>query len=166
MAKAKPDLSQMQSLYERDFFAWTQQQAELLRRKAAGGPTPDLDFENLAQEIESLGKRDRRALASHTARIIEHLLKLQYSRAEEPRPGWESSVDVHRSKAGRILADSPDLKTEMETRLRESYDDGWRFAARSLRIELDSSTLPATCPYSLEEILGRDWWPTRARAER
>jgi hypothetical protein len=53
----------------------------------------------------------------------------------------------------------------MATILRESYDDGRRIAARSLRIELDPSTLPATCPYSLEQILDRDWWPTRTPAE-
>ena len=165
MAKSKRDLLKAQSLYECDFFAWTQQQAELLRHAAARKPTSELDLRNLAEEIESLGKRDRRALASHIARIAEHLLKLHHSRAEEPRPGWESSVDAHRSKTWRILADSPGLKTEMATILRESYDDGRRIAARSLRIELDPSTLPATCPYSLEQILDRDWWPTRTPAE-
>jgi Domain of unknown function DUF29 len=161
MAKAKRDLPEPQSPYDRDFFAWTQQQADLLRRAAARERTPDLDFENLAEEIESLGKRDRRALASQIARITEHLLKLQYSRAEESRPGWENSVDVHRSKARRILADSPGLKGELETILKESYEDGRRFAARSLRTELDPKTLPEVCPYRLDQILDRDWWPRR-----
>lgn len=120
MAKARRNLSQAQSLYDRDFFAWTQQQAALLRQEAARKPTTALDLENLAEEIDSLGKRDRRALASQIARITEHLLKLQYARAKEPRAGWENSVDAHRSKARRILADSPGLKGELTRILSES----------------------------------------------
>ena len=64
---------------------------------------------------------------------------------------------MHRSKARRILADSPGLKAELETILSESYEDGRRFAARSLRNELDTTTLPEVCPYSLDQILDRDW---------
>jgi hypothetical protein len=55
------------------------------------------------------------------------------------------------------LADSPGLKAELETILSESYEDGRRFAARSLRNELDTTTLPEVCPYSLDQILDRDW---------
>jgi hypothetical protein len=109
MAKAKQCRSDRGTLYDRDFVAWTQQQAALLRRAVARKPTPDLDLANLAEEIESLGKRDRRALMSGIARITEHLLILQYSPMEDSRPGWESAVDFHRSKARRILADSPGL---------------------------------------------------------
>jgi Domain of unknown function DUF29 len=162
MAKAKRDLSRGQSLYDRDFFAWTQQQAALLRREAARRPTTDLDLGNLAEEIDSLGKRDRRALASQIARITEHLLKLQHGRAAQPRAGWENSVDAHRSRARRLLADSPGLKGELGTILSESYEDGRRRAARLLRGELDPATLPEACPYSLDQILERDWWPPRA----
>ena len=160
MAKAK-QYPKAHSLYDRDFFVWTQQQAGLLRRAAAREPSSELDLPNLAEEIESLGKRDRRALISQIARISEHLLKLQYSRTDESHAGWESSVDVHRAKARRILTDSPGLKAELKLILRESYEDGRRFAARSLRKELDPETLPQVCPYSLDQILERDWWPPR-----
>jgi hypothetical protein len=162
MARPRANLTGSQSLYDRDFFAWTQHQADLLRRAAAREPTSDLDFDHLAEEIESLGKRDRRALASHVARITEHLLKLQYARDEEPRPGWENSVDAHRSKARRILADSPGLKGEVATLLNESYEDGRRLAARSLRSSLDPAVFPRTCPYSIDQLLDRDWWPSRS----
>jgi hypothetical protein len=161
MAKAKRDLSRGQSLYDRDFFAWTQQQAALLRREAARRPTTGLDLGNLAEEIDSLGKRDRRALASQIARITEDLLKLQHGRAAQPRAGWENSVDAHRSRARRLLADSPGLKGELRTMLSESYEEGRRRAERLLRGELDLTTLPEACPYSLDQILDRDWWPRR-----
>ena len=161
MVRAKRDLTEARTLYDRDFFAWTQQQAALLRRAVAHEPNSDLDFQNLAEEIESLGKRDRRALISQIARVIEHLLKLQYSRAEGTRPGWERSVDVHRAKARRILADSPGLKAELETIVSESYEDGRRFAGRSLRNEIDPKALPEACPYTLDQILDQAWWPRR-----
>jgi Domain of unknown function DUF29 len=159
MAKVKSDLPPATSGYDRDFVGWTRQQARLLRRAAAHRSMTDLDFANLAEEIESLGKRDRRALTSNVARIIEHLLKLQHSRSEEARPGWETSVDAHRSKARKILADSPGLKSELQAALDESYDDGRRFAARALRAEIGPDILPARCPYGLDQILDRDWWP-------
>jgi len=159
MAKVRQELPKAKAGYDRDFFAWTQQQAELLRRAAAGEPAADLDLENLAEEIESLGKRDRRALTNNVARIAEHLLKLQYSPAKDPRPGWENSVDVHRSKVRRILADSPGLRSDLQDTLGESYDDGRRRAARALRGEVDPKTLPRTCPYTVDQILDHDWWP-------
>ena len=162
MARAKPKLADARGLYDRDFFAWTQRQAELLRRAAADETTSDLDFENLAEEIDSLGKRDRRALISQLAPVSEHLLKLQHARAEESHAGWENSVDVHRSKARRILADSPGLKADLPTILSESYQDGRRLAARSLRGEVNPDQFPKTCPYSLDQMLDPDSWPRRA----
>jgi iron-sulfur cluster repair protein YtfE (RIC family) len=159
MAKAKRELPVQSSLYDRDFFAWTQQQANLLRHAAVHQSTSKLDFQNLAEEIESLGKRDRRALTHNVARIIEHLLKLQHARAEEPRAGWENSVEAHRSKVRRILGDSPGLKGELSAILSEGYEDGCRQAARSLSGDLGPNALPEACPYGIDQILDRDWWP-------
>jgi len=159
MAKVRQELPKAGVSYDRNFFAWTQQQAELLRREATFRPGTDLDLENLAEEIESLGKRDRRALTNNVARIAEHLLKLQHSRAKDPRPGWENSVDVHRSKARKILADSPGLRSDLQATLAESYDDGRRRAARTLGGELDPKLLPECCPYTVDQILDQDWWP-------
>ena len=93
-------------LYDRDFFEWTQRQAGALREVAAGKAAA-LDWENLAEEIESLGKSQRRELASRLMTIVEHLAKLEYSPASEPRPGWEASVSRERDEIERLLEDSP-----------------------------------------------------------
>ena len=74
--------------YDEDFFLWTQGQAALLRDAAARGLDVPFDLANLAEEIESLGRRDRRGVGNRVARIIEHLLKLQHSPAVDPRRGW------------------------------------------------------------------------------
>ena len=77
-------------LYDQDFFLWTEEQAAALRRaKSSNLP---LDWENLAEEIESLGKSDRRELTSQIRRILRHLLKLEASPATRPHAGWRSTI--------------------------------------------------------------------------
>ena len=157
MARAKPT----PPLYERDFCQWTAEQAVALRGAAARRLNLALDFENLAEEIESLGRSDRRALVSHLKRVIEHLLKLQYSPAQEPRPGWQESVDLHRQEARELLNDSPSLGHHLESALQACYRDAARLAMRGLAADAVDVTLPETCPYRLEDILSEDWWPIR-----
>ena len=83
-------MSGVSSLYDEDFLRWTEEQAAGLRRaKVSNLP---LDWENLAEEIESLGKSQRRELGAQIRRILHHLLKLEVSPAEEPRAGWRASV--------------------------------------------------------------------------
>jgi hypothetical protein len=157
MARAKST----PSLYERDFCDWTVEQAAALRGAGARRLNLALDFENLAEEIESLGRSDRRALVSHIKRVIEHLLKLQYSPAQEPRPGWQESVDLHRQEARELLNDSPSLRHHLESALGPCYRDAARLAARGLASDAVDVTLPEACPYRLEDILSEDWWPRR-----
>ena len=100
-------------LYDRDFFLWTQEQAAALRRaKASNLP---LDWEHLAEEIESLGKSDRREPASQITRIPRHLLKLTISPAAEPRAGWRASLNEARSQIDLLLEDSPSLRREVDS---------------------------------------------------
>src|SRR5262249_39923965 len=73
-----------------------------------------LDWENLAEEIESLGKSDRRELRGQIYRIIQHLAKLQFSPATDPRLGWSNSIKDARKQAQLLLEDSPSLKAQLE----------------------------------------------------
>ena len=78
--------TRLDELYETDFYVWTQRQAEALRRLAETRPNVDLDFPHLIEEVEDLGTSQRDAVRSHLRRIIEHCLKLEYSRAAIPVP--------------------------------------------------------------------------------
>jgi len=98
------------SLYETDFVRWSETQAEALRAAAALRTNEPLDWENLAEEIESLGKSQRHELRSRTRTLVEHLLKLEYSAATEPRPGWSRTVRRTRIAIDDILAESPSLR--------------------------------------------------------
>src|SRR6267154_103249 len=99
-------------LYEQDFFLWAKEQATALR--LAKNSNLPLDWENLAEEIESLGKSDRRELRSQIRRILRHLLKLEASPSAEPRAGWRSTVLDARTEITDVLRDSPSLRREVD----------------------------------------------------
>ena len=99
--------------YDSDFFLWTQEQAKRLRVAAPVSGNLDVDWENVAEELESLGKRDRREISNRLDRIYEHLLKLAFSPATLPRHGWISTVAEQRRKVRRVLRDSPSLESHV-----------------------------------------------------
>ena len=146
--------------YEDDFYAWTQYQAGVLRSM----PVSDnrFDREHVAEEIEDLGKSERDAVRSQIRRIIEHLLKLAYSPAEQPRLEWMETID----DAREVLSDklTGTLRRDLETSLDALYLQAQRRAARGLRRhgEPDAAdALPQACPYSFDEICREDWYPDR-----
>ena len=148
------------SIYQTDYYAWTKDQAAKLRALVAARVNSTLDLENLAEEIESLGRSDWRAARSQVQRVIEHLLKLEYSPALEPRSEWRDSIDQARDELADLL--TPVLRREVEDDLATAFDRGKREAAKGLRRhgERDAATaLPATCPYSLDQIVSHDWHP-------
>ena len=145
------------SLYDDDFYAWTQEQAELLRRGGAGANR--LDVELIAEEIEDLGKSELHACQSLCEHIIEHLLNLEYSGLDEPSRHRRQEIVEWRLQLGRKLTRSITAKLDL--------DERYRYALRLLRsFEEDApglmARIPAECPYSLDQIVGsggEDWFP-------
>jgi hypothetical protein len=144
-------------LYDEDFYAWTQQQAELLRRL----PTisNELDIEHIAEEIEDLGRSDLRMAQSLCQHIIEHFLKLEYSGLRDPLDHWRDEIVAWRVQLEQVLTRSIEAKLDLPTR--------YKIALRLVRrLERDvpglSARLPAENPYTLEQIVGsggEDWFP-------
>jgi hypothetical protein len=147
------------SLYDDDFYAWTQLQAELLREHPLGRDNR-LDIEHIAEEIEDLGRSELHACQSLCEHIIEHLLKIEYSGLSEPVDHWRREVVEWRVQFERKQTRSIIAKLDLP--------DRYRVALKLLRyLERDMPGLmqrvPAECPYSLEQILGNgdeDWFPT------
>ncbi len=144
--------------YDDDFYAWTQYQAEVLRSM----PAPDnrFDRENVAEEVEDLGKSERDAVGSQVRRVLEHLLKLAYSPADRPRYGWMRSIAEARGTLRDKL--SPTLRRDAEARLSELYEDAREAAELALRDfgEHEAAVaLPAACPYTLDQVFTRGWYP-------
>jgi len=155
-------MTDLKTLYEHDFAAWTHHQAEALRAVARGSSNQLLDWENLAEEIESLGTSQRSALASHIMRIIQHLVKLEYSPSVEPRNGWRRTIRVARVQAQRRVEENPSLKPELSKFVEDETIRGIELAIADLeeRGELDEVGANALrrARYTVEQVLG-NWFP-------
>jgi uncharacterized protein DUF29 len=149
------------SKYDVDIFAWSQHQGALLRRLAAGERVndADLDWPNIAEEIETVGRSERSAVASHIANIIEHLIKLAASPATEPRLGWQATVDRGRGEVERLLEDSPSLRREVPAIISRETVRARRYARTALTSRGEQARIDLQpLAYSEEQVLG-DWFP-------
>lgn len=150
-----------QPLYERDLLAWALDQAAHLRRVGSDRPNLPLDFEHLAEEIETMGRSQIAALYSDLRRVLEHLAKLELSPAQPPRLGWRASVLEHRARCRGQLEISPSLVHRLDA---EAVDKAWTVARAAVVAGLapdgvDPSSVPLACPYSVDQALDEDWWP-------
>jgi hypothetical protein len=152
----------MGSTYDQDLVRWSEEQARALREAASAGWNTSIDWENIAEEIESLGRADRRALASHISMVIEHLLKLQASPSSMPTHGWTESVLRARGGIERLLADSPSLRSEVVGMITREFSRAHALAHASFKdygeqplIDIDRTS------YTEDQVLG-DWMPEQA----
>ena len=143
------------SLYETDFYAWTQEQASLLREHQWS----ELDLLNLIEEIESLGKQQRQELRNRLSVLIGHLLKWEYQSSMCSR-SWLATIRVQRRDTLRLLKDNPSLKSYLQDVLLEAYENGKDLAMGET--DLPEETFPVECPYSLTEILDNRFYPGEA----
>lgn len=137
--------------YQSDFYQWTQQQADLLRQGALSA----LDVDNLIEEIESMGKRDRRAIGSYLRNVIMHLLKWRYQ-PDRRGTSWQGSINAGRDEIDVLLNESPSLNPQLSTLIIDEYRRARKQA--SLETGLPLTTFPDQCPFTIEQITG-DWWP-------
>jgi hypothetical protein len=153
MAKviARPPAS---DLYKEDFPLWAERQAALLRARRFD----ELDLENLIEEVEDLSRRERDTVESHVETILEHLLKLELSKAPRPRRGWLVTVDKQRARLARKLTTT--LRNHLEAELPALYAGLRRPVTRQLEKDsLARNALSTACPYTLDQILDPDWFP-------
>jgi uncharacterized protein DUF29 len=149
-------------LYDKDFVRWTEEQAAALRETAGLGINLPLDWENLAEEIDSLGRSQSRELGSRIAVVVEHLIKLETSPAADPRPGWIDTIGRERRDIENLLNDSPSLRPNVAGLIEREMPRTIRLVARSLRNH--GETNPETIAmvekanYTEDQVLG-DWFP-------
>jgi hypothetical protein len=145
-------------LYEEDFVRWTEQQSSALRDAARVGSNLPLDWENLAEEIESLGRSQRHELRSRIAVILEHLLKLEHSPATDPRCGWMETIARERLDAERLLEDSPSLRGEVARMISHEAPRVARLTTR-LHLGYGEGVGTLAAPTYLEDQVLGDWFP-------
>jgi hypothetical protein len=138
--------------YEEDFYAWTVEQADLLRT----GEFSALDIANIAEEIESLGRRDRRELGSRLTVLVAHLLKWQ-KQPDMRSKSWSATIREQRRQIKKLLEESPSLRPFVAKALAEVYNDSREDAADETG--LAATGFPAECPFTLDEVLSREFLP-------
>jgi Domain of unknown function DUF29 len=142
------------ALHDQDFYLWVQRQTDLLRQ----GRFHDLDLVHLIEEVEDSGSNLRNAVTSRTREIILYLLKLEYSPAVEPRRGWRDSIGKQRDDLE--LEITPSLRRDLVAELESVYQLARRRAVDDLAQDgVKPDQLPASCPYTLEQILDPIWRP-------
>ncbi len=156
-------MADTKTLYDEDIVAWSKQQADALRAAARSGSNLQLDWENLAEEVEDLAKSYRLSLKSHLRRIVQHLVKLQHSPAVDPRHGWRRTITHARIEIEDLLDDSPSLRREVEPLVKDVMASGIELALGDLREyyevnHLSSRVLRRSTTYTRDQILG-DWFP-------
>ena len=150
----------MATLYDTDFYGWTQDQAAKLRKLLVERSNLALDVENILEEIDSLGRRDYHQLVSRFEEIAIHLLKLHYSTLLECERLWKNSVRGQRIKIARLLRQSPSLKPRLGDALAAGYEDALRHFSDEKLIELCMPDhLPGSSPFDVDACLGDEWWP-------
>ena len=138
--------------YDEDFFAWTQEQARLLRE----GDFSQIDIENVAEELESMGRSDKRELRNRLIQLIMHLLKWQYQPGFRSR-SWTSTIREQRDQVKESLEESPSLRPTVTIELSKVHRIARIKAAGETG--LAESTFPDSCPYTPEQILSEDFLP-------
>jgi len=140
------------SLYEQDFLLWSEETAAKLRAR----DFENLDLENLIEEVESLGRSDRKELLNRLVVIFEHLLKRLYVQLPNDYNGWERTIRTQRTRLIVLLKGSPSLKSIWQ----ENVEDAWEIALKNVRKEYSNAKYPDRFPYSsdIDSILDRDFW--------
>ena len=139
-------------LYEEDFYEWTVRNAELLRC----GRVNEADLEHIAEEIEDMGKRERRELLSRLKTLIAHLLKWKVQPDRRSR-SWELTIRVQRKDLTKLLFENPSLRPWLASNLAEVYEDA--VVDAMTETHHPESDFPSSPPFPLEAILDLDFLP-------
>lgn len=154
MTKDRLSAPVQSSLYDKDFYAWTQQTAQLLKSHQFG----QVDWDHLVEEVEDMGKSELRAFRSLLGNLLHHLLKLNLSPAQEPRNGWMDEIARFRVETTRILDDNPSFKAKMD----DIFALAWKDARSLARVSLQRDgvkDIPENCPYTYEQAMSEDYFP-------
>ncbi|GAA0587401.1 DUF29 domain-containing protein [Caenispirillum bisanense] len=140
------------ALYDQDFYAWANEQAALLR----AGKLSAADIEHIAEEIESMGKAEKRELVNRLTVLLLHLLKWQFQPVLQGL-SWQTTIRLERFDIADLLNDNPSLSAQVTEVMMRAY----RRALGEAQLEtgLPETTFPATCPWTFEQIMDAEFWP-------
>ncbi len=145
--------------YDFDFHEWITRNVALLR----DGRLSEIDAEHIAEELESMGKRDLRQLRSRLQVLVMHLLKWQYQ-PERQGTSWIQTIDHQRDEIEALLLDSPSLRGTLSAALEQVYPKAVRSASHETGLPI--ANFPECSPYLLDEIMDAAFLPPGSQSER
>jgi hypothetical protein len=140
------------SLYGTDYVSWLEATAAALKRQDYGS----IDWGNVIEEIEDMGRRERQSLKSNLVVLLLHLLKWQ-SQPHQQSNSWKASIVEHRQRLQDSLEESPSLKPYLKTILLRAYGNAVERAAAETG--LAEATFPQACPYTISQMMAKDFLP-------
>ena len=140
------------SLYDTDYVEWSQRTAELIRT----GRLDEVELDNVAEEIESLGRSDKRQLRNRVRIVLVHLLK-SAGAPDEPSPSWRATILEQRTRIQDLLEDSPSLRATVGDVVAANYVPAVQMAA--LQMQQPADSFPVDCPYTADQILDPEFLP-------
>ncbi len=139
-------------LYDKDFYAWANEQAGLLR----AGKLSEADIEHIAEEIESMGKGETRELTRSLTVLLLHLLKWQYQPSHRG-DSWRNSIRIQRRAVAAHMKDNPSLKALLLEAIEQAY--GTAIIEAENETGLSEKTFPEACPWVYDEMMDSEFWP-------
>ncbi len=140
------------NLYDRDYYLWLSHTANLIKE----GKFDEVDAANLIEEIEDMGRSEKKAVKSNLIVVLLHLLKYKYQ-PEKRTNSWKASIREHRRRLRDDFRVSPSLKRYMTEVFDECYQDGREQAADETGLPLD--TFPTESPFTPDLVLNPDYLP-------
>ena len=140
------------TLYEQDFYAWANEQAALLR----AGKFTDIDLENIAEEIESMGRSQKSELVNRLVVLLMHLLKWRCQPSFRGN-SWRLTIEEQRQQLDDRIADNPSLKPQADIALQRAYRRAQLQAARDTGFSRDA--FPAESPFTFDQLIDDEFWP-------
>ena len=156
-------LSHKTAIYEQDFYAWVNLQITLLK----AGKNHEIDTQHLIEELEEMGKSNVRELESRFIILIAHLLKWQFQLTslsiqwqDFEGKSWRNTIIEQRVRILRLLRKIPSLKHELNNAVADAYPDALSLASKETK--LSEATFPATCPYTIAQLLDDNFYPNNS----
>jgi len=142
----------LEKIYEQDYYLWLMKNAELIRR----GRFSEADAENIAEELECMGRSEKRELTSRLAVLLTHLLKWSFE-PEKRTNSWKYSIVEQRRKVLELLNESPSLCREFERQFDYAYESALIKAAKETG--MDTACFPQQCPFSSAQVMDKNFYP-------
>jgi hypothetical protein len=142
----------IKSDYHTDFYAWLMKNAQLLRQHQFS----EVDVEQIAEELESMGRSEKREMISRLTALMAHLLKWQFQVVKRSK-SWKNTISIQRIDILELLQESPSLKYEIQEKIEMAYEKAKLSAEDETGI--DQNDFPKTCPFTLEQLLNKDFLP-------